>query len=81
MKILIDMNLSPDWTTVFKGAGFEALRWPDEQKPYEGHTLDKGGQHPESPIPVLKALCVDAAGISVKVSAHYPGRSVYQLIE
>ncbi|MCI0417242.1 DUF5615 family PIN-like protein [bacterium] len=29
MKILIDTNLSPDWTTVFKGAGFEALHWTE----------------------------------------------------
>ncbi|MBW4633700.1 MAG: DUF5615 family PIN-like protein [Iphinoe sp. HA4291-MV1] len=27
MKILIDMNLSPDWVPVFKSAGFEAVHW------------------------------------------------------
>ena len=28
------------------------------------------------PIPVTEGMDVDAAGISVKVGAHYPGRSV-----
>jgi predicted nuclease of predicted toxin-antitoxin system len=27
MKILIDMNLSPDWVPVLKDAGFEAVHW------------------------------------------------------
>lgn len=27
MKILIDMNLSPDWIAVFEGEGFEAVHW------------------------------------------------------
>jgi predicted nuclease of predicted toxin-antitoxin system len=27
MKILIDMNLSPEWTDVLIGSGFEALHW------------------------------------------------------
>jgi len=27
MKILIDMNLSPDWVDVLIGNGFEALHW------------------------------------------------------
>ena len=27
MKILIDMNLSPDWVKVFKRAGLEAVHW------------------------------------------------------
>ncbi|ARV60475.1 hypothetical protein BZZ01_19175 [Nostocales cyanobacterium HT-58-2] len=27
MKILIDMNLSPDWIPVFESAGFEAVHW------------------------------------------------------
>jgi len=27
MKILIDMNLSPDWTAPLRDAGFEADHW------------------------------------------------------
>jgi len=27
MKLLIDMNLSPDWATVFEQQGWEALHW------------------------------------------------------
>ena len=27
MKILIDMNLSPEWVAVFKENGFEAVHW------------------------------------------------------
>jgi predicted nuclease of predicted toxin-antitoxin system len=27
VKLLVDMNLSPDWVTVFAGAGFEAVHW------------------------------------------------------
>ena len=27
MRILIDMNLSPDWVAVFKRNGWEALHW------------------------------------------------------
>ena len=27
MKILIDMNLSPDWVKVFERAGWEAVHW------------------------------------------------------
>jgi predicted nuclease of predicted toxin-antitoxin system len=27
MKILIDMNLSPEWIPVLKDAGFEAIHW------------------------------------------------------
>lgn len=27
MKILIDMNLSPDWTAVFTAQGYEAAHW------------------------------------------------------
>ncbi len=27
MKILIDMNLSPDWVPVLKDAGFESIHW------------------------------------------------------
>jgi predicted nuclease of predicted toxin-antitoxin system len=29
MKILIDMNLSPDWRTVFEVQGFEAKHWSE----------------------------------------------------
>ena len=27
MKILIDMNLSPDWTKIFESQGWQALHW------------------------------------------------------
>lgn len=27
MKILLDMNLSPDWVKVLEGAGWEAIHW------------------------------------------------------
>lgn len=27
LKILIDMNLSPDWASVFKQAGVESVHW------------------------------------------------------
>jgi predicted nuclease of predicted toxin-antitoxin system len=27
MKILVDMNLSPEWTTVFAAKGWEAVHW------------------------------------------------------
>lgn len=27
MKILIDMNLSPEWVQEFKNFGFEAVHW------------------------------------------------------
>jgi predicted nuclease of predicted toxin-antitoxin system len=27
LKIVIDMNLSPDWVEVFKGRGLDALHW------------------------------------------------------
>lgn len=33
MKILIDMNLSPDWVPVLESAGFEAVHWSKVGKP------------------------------------------------
>lgn len=27
LKILIDMNLSPDWTAIFRDTGWEAVHW------------------------------------------------------
>jgi predicted nuclease of predicted toxin-antitoxin system len=33
MKILIDMNLSPDWVMSLKEAGFESLHWSDVGDP------------------------------------------------
>ena len=33
MKILIDMNLSPQWVTTFAEAGFEAVHWADVGNP------------------------------------------------
>jgi len=29
MKIVIDMNLSPDWVQILKDAGFEAVHWSE----------------------------------------------------
>lgn len=29
MKLLIDMNLSPDWVSTLDEAGFEAAHWSD----------------------------------------------------
>jgi len=33
MKILIDMNLSPDWIPVLRDAGFEAIHWSEVGDP------------------------------------------------
>ena len=33
MKILIDMNLSPQWIDVFKTANYECLHWSDIGSP------------------------------------------------
>jgi len=33
MKILVDMNLSPDWVPVLKDAGLEALHWSEVGDP------------------------------------------------
>ncbi len=27
MKIVIDMNLSPEWVSVFETAGYESIHW------------------------------------------------------
>ncbi len=27
LKVLIDMNLSPDWTSLLRGAGLSAVHW------------------------------------------------------
>ena len=35
MKILIDMNLSPDWVGVFQDAGFEAVHWSQTGTPHD----------------------------------------------
>ena len=29
MKLLLDMNLSPEWTSVLEAAGYEAVHWSD----------------------------------------------------
>ncbi len=34
MKILIDMNLSPDWTAVLTAENIEAVHWSSVGKPY-----------------------------------------------
>jgi predicted nuclease of predicted toxin-antitoxin system len=33
VKILVDMNLSPEWLEVLKTAGFEALHWKEVGSP------------------------------------------------
>lgn len=33
MKILIDMNLSPDWVAVLKAAGIESVHWSQIGRP------------------------------------------------
>jgi len=35
MKILIDMNLSPDWAPILKDAGFEATHWSQVGDPHD----------------------------------------------
>jgi predicted nuclease of predicted toxin-antitoxin system len=39
MKILIDMNLSPDWVDVLIGNGFEALHWSTIGDPRAGDSV------------------------------------------
>lgn len=34
MKILIDMNLSPDWVAMFKEAGWDSLHWSEVGSPH-----------------------------------------------
>jgi predicted nuclease of predicted toxin-antitoxin system len=33
MKILVDMNLSPEWISTLVGAGFEAIHWSSVGNP------------------------------------------------
>ncbi len=33
LKLLIDMNLSPDWVAVFRSAGFDAKHWSSVGNP------------------------------------------------
>lgn len=33
MRILIDMNLSPEWVSVFKSEGWKAVHWSDVGEP------------------------------------------------
>jgi len=33
MKLLVDMNLSPEWVTVLKEAGWEAIHWSKAGNP------------------------------------------------
>jgi predicted nuclease of predicted toxin-antitoxin system len=33
MKLLVDMNLSPDWVAVLKQAGWETIHWSDVGNP------------------------------------------------
>ncbi len=40
LKILVDMNLSPDWVGTLRGAGFEAIHWSSAGDPRAtDHTL------------------------------------------
>jgi len=53
----------------------KAKRWPDKQEPHTRRT-----RRIRSPLSLKSKVCtgganVDAAGISVKAGAHYPGRS------
>ena len=41
----------------------------------EAFMLDEEALYLQSPVLATESMGVDAAGISVKVSAHYPGRS------
>lgn len=33
MKIIIDMNLSPEWVSVLESAGYEAVHWSTVGQP------------------------------------------------
>lgn len=35
MKILLDMNLSPDWVPLLKAAGYESVHWSTVGNPRE----------------------------------------------
>jgi predicted nuclease of predicted toxin-antitoxin system len=39
MKLLVDMNLSPDWVAVLEQAGWKSIHWSDIGNP---HTVDSG---------------------------------------
>lgn len=49
MKLLIDMNLSPEWVPLLKEAGFEAAHWSSIGRPdapdYEILTYAKSNRH------------------------------------
>ncbi|MBW4620348.1 MAG: DUF5615 family PIN-like protein [Cyanosarcina radialis HA8281-LM2] len=39
MRILIDMNLSPDWVEVFANAGIESIHWSSVGDPRATNSL------------------------------------------
>src|SRR5690606_13839067 len=53
-----------------------AKRWPNEQKPHTRRSHRARRQYSSKPKTCTEGADVDAVGISVKVSVHYPGRSV-----
>jgi hypothetical protein len=54
----------------------QAKRWPDEQKPHKRRQGWMRRQRSSKSDTCTESLDVYAAGISVKVGAQYPGRSV-----
>ncbi len=51
MKIVIDMNLSPEWVSVFEAAGYQAVHWSsvgDSEVP-----IDKSRASCFPPMPLL----------------------------
>jgi len=53
----------------------QAKRWPDEQKSHMRRSCWMRRQLSLKSDTCTESMDVDAAGISVKVGAHYPGRS------
>src|SRR5438552_244737 len=43
MKLLVDMNLSPDWVPVLKGAGWEAVHYAVKVRASRGSPLPRPG--------------------------------------
>jgi len=73
-------NWSPDGKGVHRevesGRKPQAKRWPDEQKSHTRRSCRMRRPISSKTDACTEGLGVDAAGISVKVGAHYPGRSV-----
>ena len=60
---------------VFVGRKLMAKHWPDEQEPYTRQSRWMRGPRILKSKTCTESVVVYAAGISVKVGAHYPGRS------